>query len=139
MKNEYCCRHTDGWTSKTNIRGPRGPKKDFSKLSVIVGQDCYISQIKTKRTYSRVDIRTNFMDAHQDSKSNFSTALNSLQQSQILLKILAKNQKKISMTDTKLIPRQSPQKPPTLEIKSNQVIFLDLSNSEVHHVIYHRY
>ena len=29
------------------------------------------------------------------------------------------------MTDTKLIPRQRPQMPPKLEMKSNQVIFTD--------------
>ena len=40
------------------------------------------------------------------------------------------NQKKISATETKLIPRQSPQNPPKPEMKSNQVIFGDLSNSE---------
>ena len=34
------------------------------------------------------------------------------------------------MTETKLIPRQRPQIPPKLEMKSNQVIFGDLSNSD---------
>ena len=32
--------------------------------------------------------------------------------------------------ETKLKPRQSPQKPPKPEMKSSQVIFGDLSNSE---------
>ena len=40
------------------------------------------------------------------------------------------NQKKISATETKLIPRQSPQNPPKPEMKSSKVIFGDLSNSE---------
>ena len=35
----------------------------------------------------------------------------------------------ISARETKLIPRQSPQRPPKPEMKSNQVIFGDLSNS----------
>ena len=34
------------------------------------------------------------------------------------------------MKETKLNPRQSPQKPPKPEMKSNQVIFGDRSNSE---------
>ena len=36
----------------------------------------------------------------------------------------------ISATETKLIPRQSPQRPPKPEMKSNQVIFGNLSYSE---------
>ena len=47
-----------------------------------------------------------------------------------LLQSLMVNQKKISATETKLIPRQSPQNPPKPEMKSNKVIFGDLSNSE---------
>ena len=35
------------------------------------------------------------------------------------------------MMETKLNPRQSPQKPPKPEMKSIQVIFGDLSNSEL--------
>ena len=38
----------------------------------------------------------------------------------------------ISATETKLIPRQSPQRPPKPEMKSNQVIFGNLSNSGKH-------
>ena len=47
-----------------------------------------------------------------------------------LLQSLMVNQKRISATETKLIPRQSPQNPPKPEMKSSQVIFGDLSNSE---------
>ena len=36
----------------------------------------------------------------------------------------------ISITETKLIPRQSPHTPPMLEMKSNQVILADRSNSK---------
>ena len=43
---------------------------------------------------------------------------------------LMQNQYKISVTETKLIPRQSPQIPPKLETKLNQLILGDLSNSE---------
>ena len=39
------------------------------------------------------------------------------------------NQKRISVTETKLTPRQRPQMPPKLEMKSSQVILGDLSNS----------
>ena len=36
----------------------------------------------------------------------------------------------VTMTDMKLTPRQRPQTPPRLEMKSSQVILWDLSNSE---------
>ena len=39
---------------------------------------------------------------------------------------------RISARDTKLIPRQSPQRPPKPAMKSNQVIFGNLSNSGKH-------
>ena len=42
----------------------------------------------------------------------------------------------ISMTETKLIPRQSPHTPPMLEMKSNQVILADRSNSKQHKEIF---
>ena len=40
------------------------------------------------------------------------------------------NQYASSTIDTKLMPRQRPQRPPKLAMKSRQVIFGDLSNSE---------
>ena len=42
----------------------------------------------------------------------------------------------ISATETKLIPRQSPQRPPKPEMKSNQVIFGDLSNSGCKEILF---
>ena len=47
-----------------------------------------------------------------------------------LPKSLRVNQYTSSMTDTKLTPRQSPQMPPRLEMKSSQVILGAFSNSE---------
>ena len=42
----------------------------------------------------------------------------------------------ISARETKLIPRQSPQRPPKPEMKSNQVIFGDLSNSGCKEILF---
>ena len=45
----------------------------------------------------------------------------------------------ISATETKLIPRQSPQRPPKPDMKSNQVIFGDLSNSGCKEILFGTY
>ena len=93
-----------GGPIKGSTRGPRGPKNTL-----------YVF----KQVYY-VHLRWSSFIGFQNQTACSVTARKSL----------IVNQYTNSVTEMKLIPRQSPQIPPRFEMKSSQVIFCDLSNSE---------